>query len=122
MTKVFVYGTLRAGDVNHVYLKQSSFVEKNTTEPQYTLVNLGLFPAMLAKGNTAVHGEVYNVDDRTLLTLDRLEGHPNFYVREQIKLSNGEQVNAYVMPDNNVGKHTVIESGDWFQVPSYNVT
>jgi gamma-glutamylcyclotransferase (GGCT)/AIG2-like uncharacterized protein YtfP len=36
-----------------------------------------------------VKGELYMVDEPTLARLDRLEGHPQFYSREEIRISAG---------------------------------
>ena len=118
MTRVFVYGTLRRGDYNHYILKESTFLGTANTEPRFTLVNLGVFPAMINKGNTSIRGEVYEVDDSTLRTLDSLEGHPNYYVRGKIQLQNGMEANAYVLPNRRADFHPTIPSGDWFDVKS----
>lgn len=33
-----------------------------------------------------ISGELYEVDDQTLYKLDQLEGHPNWYQREQVEI------------------------------------
>lgn len=49
-----------------------------------------------------VIGELYMVDDATMDRLDHVEGHPDFYKREKIKVydSNGNEVEcwAYIFP------------------------
>ena len=47
------------------------------------MLDLGAFPAVVG-GNTKIVGELYEVDKATLASLDRLEGHPSFYERQQI--------------------------------------
>jgi len=33
-----------------------------------------------------IHGELYDIDAVTLKQLDRLEGHPDWYCREQVEI------------------------------------
>jgi gamma-glutamylcyclotransferase (GGCT)/AIG2-like uncharacterized protein YtfP len=60
--RVFVYGTLRAGEPNHYLLHHHDLVARARTEAAFELVSLGAFPAMIAGGATAVVGEVYEID------------------------------------------------------------
>lgn len=60
--RVFVYGTLRAGEPNHYLLDHHDLVARARTEAAFELVSLGAFPAMIAGGTTAVVGEVYEID------------------------------------------------------------
>ena len=76
------------------------------------MVNLGLFPAVLLKGNTAIHGEIYKVDETTLEQLDILEGYPEFYNRISINTKYGDAY-MYVLNDTHDQNHPVIESGIW---------
>ena len=71
--RVFVYGTLRAGEPNHYLLDNHDLVTRARTEAAFELVSLGAFPAMIAGGATAVVGEVYEIDPVTLAALDRLD-------------------------------------------------
>lgn len=116
--RVFVYGTLRGGESNHHLLGQSAPVAFTRTEAAYELVSLGAYPAMLAGGTTAVVGEVYEVDPFTLARLDELEEHPHFYQRQTIRLENGEEVMAYLLPPEQARGRTPISSGDWLD-PRY---
>ena len=50
MTRVFVYGTLLAGEPNHRLLEAASFVGPAETPPVFLLVDLGPFPALVACG------------------------------------------------------------------------
>jgi len=58
----------------------------------YTLYDLGAFPAVVEGGNTGIVGEVFEVDGLTLMNLDALESHPQFYRRKLIELSGGQVV------------------------------
>ena len=111
--RVFVYGTLRAGEPNHYLLDHHDLVARARTEAEFELVSLGAFPAMIAGGRTAVVGEVYEIDPVTLAALDRLEGHPRFYQRTAIRLEDGDEVLAYLLSPEQARGRTRIPSGDW---------
>jgi gamma-glutamylaminecyclotransferase len=110
---VFVYGTLMRDEINHRLLTTARFVAEAHTEPCFELFDLGHFPAMSAGGQTVVRGEVYAVDDQTLVRLDRLEGHPEFYQRTPIRLADGQEVQTYLMGDARARRRPAIPSGDW---------
>lgn len=123
-TEVFVYGTLRPGEHNYVrYLAHegAKLIAKEVyTWPEYGLVSLGGFPAMVIPDEaskdtvTAVVGDVFVVDSPTLRALDRLEGVPTLYQRMRVKLANGMQPYAYIMDRNRVPNQApVISHGDW---------
>jgi gamma-glutamylcyclotransferase (GGCT)/AIG2-like uncharacterized protein YtfP len=112
---VFVYGTLLQGEPNHDFLASARLIRAARTEPSFELVSLGPFPAMVPGGKAAVVGEIYEVDDETLAALDRLEGHPDFYHREWIRLEDGDDVLAYVMEPERVCDRPRIPGGDWRQ-------
>lgn len=100
--KIWVYGSLKRDHGNGRLLKTSRFLGTAISEPEFTLLNLGSFPGIVREGTTAIHGEVYEVDDETLQRLDRLEGHPSFYERQHVAvtLDDGStaQVEGYVLP------------------------
>ena len=110
--KIFVYGSLRQGGALSWYLAGSECLGEKETKKEHSLYSLGPFPAMTAEGDTAVIGEVYEVNKETLDMLDRAEGHPNFYVRTPIVLEDGTKVEAYLLPGIPRGCEKV-ESGDW---------
>ena len=111
--RVFVYGTLLSGEPNHRLLADAELVGAARTEPEFELVSLGAFPAMVPGGGTAVAGEVYEVDPDTLDALDRLEGHPRFYRRHAVRLDDGGEVLAYLLTPDQVRGRPRITSGDW---------
>ncbi len=111
--RVFVYGTLLRGEPNHGLLACGQWLGTARTRPEFELVDLGYFPAMIAQGETAVCGEVYAIDEATLRRLDRLEGHPRFYMRTTIQLELGPEVQTYLLPaDQAQGKRRIL-SGNW---------
>ena len=69
---------------------------------------------MVAGGTTAVVGEVYEVDPVTLAALDRLEGCPDLFRREDLPLTDGRTALGYVLqPSARPEEAVVIESGSW---------
>jgi gamma-glutamylcyclotransferase (GGCT)/AIG2-like uncharacterized protein YtfP len=111
--KVFAYGTLMSGENNHRQLRGARLLAVRRTEPRYTLVSLGAYPALLDGGTTSITGEVYDVDDDLLRALDRFEGVPTLYRRERIHLLGGELVEGYVLARPRAKRYPLITSGDW---------
>ena len=97
--KVFVYGTLIAGEANAHWAGNARRQKAWTTG---TIYDTGCrFPAFVKRG---------------FKSMDRLEGYPRLYRREQIQvhLVGGGNVLAWVYIMNNLRKDApVIESGDW---------
>jgi gamma-glutamylaminecyclotransferase len=111
--RVFVYGSLLKGECNHRLLELAPFVGAAHTSASFTLIDLGAFPGLIARGMTAVRGEVYAVDAATLASLDRLESHPRFYRRQEIALSDGAAVHAYLLPAHRYASYPAVVGGDW---------
>ncbi|WP_070963347.1 gamma-glutamylcyclotransferase family protein [Vibrio sonorensis] len=109
---VFVYGTLRRGESNHHFLARSQYLGCFETPAEYTLYDLGDYPAVVY-GSNAICGEVYSIDDETLNRLDKLEDVPREYRREAIKTPFGVAW-IYLYQDSTLLKKTIL-SGDWCQ-------
>jgi len=109
--RVFVYGTLLRGDVNHYLLDGAEFLGPHRTVPCFTLHLLGAYPGLARGGSTAVHGEVYQVDGAGLRRLDRLEDYPRLYDRRPIPTPYGRAW-VYVYRGSLEGR-PLIPSGDW---------
>ena len=116
---VFVYGTLKKGFGNHRLLEKAHFLGEAYLR-RTKMVDLGAYPAVITGGKKDVMGEIYQVDDETLARLDRLEGHPSFYERRQVKVfSVFQNVDTFIawcyfMPQLSQVKHpAVIEEGIW---------
>lgn len=117
---VFTYGTLRTGETNARLLAGVPCLGTFKTVPRYTMISLGAFPGIIERGDTAIVGELYEVDDATLASLDRLEGHPHFYTRMAVELDAeaGQTglVQGYVLPDG-YSTRPVMPTGDWRSSP-----
>lgn len=120
---IFVYGTLQRGEPNHgLIARRALFLGEGLTEPVFQLRNLGAFPGLVFGGTSAVSGEVYAVDTSTLAAIDALEGHPTFYRRIPIVLSNGALVETYLLRPEQVIGCTLVKSGVWRPEPRFACT
>lgn len=101
-TKVFVYGTLKKGDSRRGLDRWATGVQfvgpAVTSKLDYSLYDLGSFPAAVLNGNNRIEGEVWIVDEDTMEDLDRIEGYPAFYKRIQIDTTQGRAW-MYYIPD-----------------------
>ena len=112
--KVFVYGSLKRNFFNHNrYLKGSKFLGEYVTPPKYTMVDMGYYPGVIREGHTPIKGEVYEVGEDIIERLDELEGHPNFYEREEIKAGKYGVVWMYFLNPNMKGSCPEINDGEW---------
>lgn len=102
--RVFVYGTLKQGYRNHFLLRGQAFLGERTTEPKFVLYDFGKsytngnWPQMHhdEANGVAVRGELYEVDDRCLDALDKLESYPEYYDRKLIELPGDAPAMAYI--------------------------
>jgi gamma-glutamylaminecyclotransferase len=109
--RVFVYGTLLRGEVNHYLLQDARLLGAHRTEPRFTLLLLGAYPGLVDGGDTAVSGEVYGVDAAGLRRLDRLEDYPRLYDRRIIPTVHGSAwVYLYRGPRRDRAR---LADGDW---------
>jgi gamma-glutamylcyclotransferase (GGCT)/AIG2-like uncharacterized protein YtfP len=115
-TTLFVYGTLRKGLGNHYFLDRSKFLGMAKTKKRYALYGNGIPFLSRKKAVSQVTGEVYAVDADTLRRLDQLEGHPDWYRREQaeVVLQNANEIGAWIYFCD-TAEGNLIESGDFLQ-------
>ena len=113
--KLVVYGTLMTGEVNHRLCANAVNITPCTIVG--TLYDTGWgFPAFVKRGRTRIKGEVLTVNEDGFKSMDRLEGYPRLYRREQIRvhLVGGGSVLAWVYIMNALRADApVIEGGDW---------
>ncbi|MDQ0976517.1 gamma-glutamylcyclotransferase (GGCT)/AIG2-like uncharacterized protein YtfP [Neobacillus niacini] len=120
MIKIFVYGTLRKGEVNAHLLKGATCIaEQCWTNGLLYDTGCG-FPAMKQSQTSRIYGELYSVSASTLKRLDQLEGYTvggtnNLYERieQTVYTDKGHSIAyIYVASHVNVGKR-IIPNGDW---------
>lgn len=110
---VFVYGTLMEGQLNHRHLEGARPEAEARTAANFTLYDTGPWPAMVRGGTTAVTGELYEICERQIDTLDAFEGHPALFCRESIELVDGRQAEAWIYVGKLSPAWIVMGSGDW---------
>jgi len=107
MHRIFVYGSLRAGGFNSHLMDGAEFLGEMTIEG-FRMYSLGAFPMIRRTGEPEhqVVGEVYLVSEGLRDRLDRLEGHPEWYRREEV--APGVEGYVYQHPAG-----SLVKSGDW---------
>lgn len=100
-TRLFVYGTLKRGDVRADLLEGQTFIRQTTTAPHYRLFNTGSYPALIEAGpvrlgGLSIAGELWQVDHACLARLDEEEGvEEGLYARRQITLADATTADSY---------------------------
>ena len=91
--RIFVYGTLMKGEGNH-RLISSQVCEGSGFIRGFNLYNLGYYPGIRPSehSNHVVYGEVYLVDDRTLESVNRLEGEGSLYILQSVEVTMSDKV------------------------------
>lgn len=114
--RVFVYGTLLQGLHNHHLLEGSRKVGAGWSKERMVMRHKGVPFVSRQEEVCRIRGEVYEVNGPTLQRLDKLEGHPTWYRREEIEveLEGGAGVRAYVYMLGDMGEGaSVIGDGDY---------
>ncbi|WP_078380078.1 gamma-glutamylcyclotransferase family protein [Sutcliffiella halmapala] len=118
---VFVYGTLRRHERNHFLLKKAKNIAKQCWSTGI-LYDTGCdYPVMTPHNSRRVYGELYEVNQAQLKSLDFLEGYTgnertNNYDRIlQTVYTDKETVEAlvYVQSTTKIGNLNEIKYGDW---------
>lgn len=110
---LFVYGTLMSGEPEHARLAGARLVGPAVTEAAFDLVDLGVEPALVPGGTTAVRGELYALTPAQLAPVDVHHGHPLRYRRAALRLDDGRIVEGHQLaPDQTRGRRR-IRGGDW---------
>ena len=121
--KIFIYGTLLKGELRQSFLNDSEILGPAIVEAR--LYDLGQYPGIQPAIDTSDYtvGELYEIDDNTLSTLDGIEGFnpdrpgESLFVRDTINarlLSDGSsmKVMTYLFRDAN-NNETHIPHGDY---------
>lgn len=83
---LFTYGTLKRGFSNNHLLESSKYAGTAKTLGKYSLYESGIPFVFKGEAVSHIYGELYLVDELTLKIIDRLEGHPEWYRRKEVKV------------------------------------
>ena len=111
--KVFVYGTLLTGERNARWAMNA---RRHPAWTHGTIYDTGWgYPAFVKDGETKIVGELLTVDDEGFKSMDRLEGYPRLYRREEIDVYTSRgRARAWVYIMNRLPEGAkVIAGGDW---------
>jgi gamma-glutamylcyclotransferase (GGCT)/AIG2-like uncharacterized protein YtfP len=111
--RLFVYGSLLAGQPDHHLMAGAEALGSAHTEPTYQLIDLGAYAALVSAGSISVAGELYHVDLETRARLDRHRQVPILFQRARVRLSDGSEAEAYVMSPDQVRGRRRLRHGDW---------
>lgn len=81
---VFVYGTLKKGNLANMHLEDSVYIGSGETVDLFDMYDGG-YPKLTDKSlkqPAKVVGEVYEIDSDTFEVLDNYEGYPILYTRK----------------------------------------
>jgi gamma-glutamylcyclotransferase (GGCT)/AIG2-like uncharacterized protein YtfP len=84
------------------------------TARDFTMIDMGDYPAVINHGIYAIVGEVYTVSQETMIRLDALEECPDYYQRMMISTAYGDAW-IYVLNDMPDQQLPEIRSGDWVE-------
>lgn len=118
MTQLFVYGTLRPGEVRWQHLEPFVVGEGVEASVPGELYDTGLdYPAAIFGGAEQIFGRVYALDEarlpEALAHLDEVEGAVRgLYARVEVTTDSGEAAWAYQCGEAALLR-TRIPSGDW---------
>ena len=113
--RLFVYGTLLAGEPDHALLGDAEHVGPATTRPLYGLFEVGPYAALVAGGSTSVQGEIYLVSRETLLAIDVARQVPLLFQRARVSLNDDTEAEAYLMPAEHVRGKRRVRRGNWLE-------
>lgn len=119
MNTVFVYGTLKRGGRNNGLLKSAEYLGTGHTIDSMSMGGTECVPFVTSYPESyPIFGELYQVDDPTLRSLDRLEGHPDFYRRIPVSVRGvaPEQLTmAWIYVVEKIRNTRPFPHGDWPQ-------
>lgn len=110
---LFAYGSLREGEPDHGHLAGAERVGLARTRPEYHLVELRQYPALVPGGKLEVVGELYWVSRDQLLRIDVLKEVPRLFDRVRITLADAQVAEAYTMRLDQVPGMRRLRHGDW---------
>ena len=114
MENLCVYGTLKKGKDNHGILQGQINLGEGETFEHFAMFDVGPFPIVTEDEVTAIHGEVYRIDEEILKRTDNLEGDLYDRIKIAIKMKDSGTLDAwmYVCVDEELDG-ILIREGKW---------
>jgi len=110
---LFAYGTLMSGFGNNRLIEDQKLIGAGETSEQYTMYGSGIPFVNENEKTSTIKGELWEVTNERLPSVDGLEGHPNWYQRKLIPvIVDGEEHQAWLYFNNDKGGNK-IENGDF---------
>ncbi|BAP55003.1 hypothetical protein THII_0706 [Thioploca ingrica] len=118
MPKIFVYGTLKKGQINHHLLcgpRGSSRIAPLPATAPGIVLHAGPHYPLAIRGQGQAIGEVYTITESVLKKLDVLENHPNDYHREitPVIMAQGHRLLVWIYLHNQAYYYPKITTGLW---------
>ncbi len=113
--RLFVYGNLLSGHRDHAILESAEWLGVVLTAPNYTLVDIDVYAALLVDGTTAVRGELYQIDASLLARVDALRQVPHLFQRHSVTLEDATLAESYFMSFEQVRGKRRLAHGNWLQ-------
>jgi gamma-glutamylaminecyclotransferase len=111
--RLFVYGTLLAGERDFGLLEGATLLSTARTQPIYQLIDLGAYAALVAGGSMSALGELYDVDLETLTRVDVARQVPALFRRAPVQLIDVEGAHAYFISADQARGRRRLHHGDW---------
>jgi len=117
---IFVYGTLLKGQKRESVLANSKYIGPAIMN-QAEMFDLGAYPG-ITKGNGIVIGELYDITEKTMQIIDRIEGYnennlaDSLFIRKEVeacKFIDGKFVNVFSYFYNDSISTNLIAHGDY---------
>jgi gamma-glutamylcyclotransferase (GGCT)/AIG2-like uncharacterized protein YtfP len=123
---LFVYGTLKNNIRNSSTFTGMKYIGNAKTKDKYIMYAFQVeenelsapFVNTIGESNELIHinGELYDVDDETLILIDEREGSPGWYDRVSIQVMlDGKSTNTFMYINNKVFKNMDYKSWGYSQ-------
>lgn len=113
---VCVYGSLLRGLYNFPIMEPYILAEYGKGKISGSIIDLGAYPGLLLDEDGEVVVEWYSVTTEGLKRLDRLEGFPTFYARDEVSDLTNPMLRGWVYHLTGkplFSKYPRVELGDW---------